>query len=52
MNIAILGWGSLVWDQRVLPTESEWNSEGPRLPIEFSRVSQDGRLTLVIDSCN
>ncbi len=49
MNIAILGWGSLVWDQRELPTRSDWVDDGPHLPLEFSRVSKDGRLTLVID---
>lgn len=49
MRIAIIGWGSLIWDPRELPREGTWQSGGPRLPIEFSRVSQDCRLTLVID---
>ncbi len=49
MNIAILGWGSLVWDPRDLPHYGPWITGGPVLPIEFSRVSGDGRLTLVID---
>lgn len=52
MKIAILGWGSLVWDQRELPTKGDWKDGGPSLPIEFSRVSKDGRLTLVIDQEN
>ena len=49
MKIAILGWGSLIWDPRDLPRESFWERPGPSLPLEFSRVSMDGRLTLVID---
>ena len=52
MKIAILGWGSLIWDQRELPTLGEWQKGGPVLPIEFSRISSDGRLTLVIDEKN
>jgi hypothetical protein len=52
MKIAILGWGSLIWDQRELPTSGDWQKGGPILPIEFSRISSDGRLTLVIDEKN
>ena len=48
MKIAILGWGSLIWDKRSLPITGDWQRGGPVLPIEFSRVSSDGRLTLVI----
>ncbi|MGA2768566.1 MAG: hypothetical protein ABSF24_09675 [Candidatus Bathyarchaeia archaeon] len=50
MNIAFLGWGSLVWDPRNLRTGGTWRNDGPELPIEFARVSKDGRLTLVICS--
>ena len=49
MRIVILGWGSLIWDPRDLPREGTWQLNGPLLPIEFSRVSNDGRLTLAID---
>ena len=49
MRIAIIAWGSLVWDPRELPIDGTWQNGGPRLPLEFSRVSKDGRLTLVID---
>ena len=52
MKIAILGWGSLIWDQRDLPTLGVWQKGGPVLPIEFSRITSDGRLTLVIDEKN
>lgn len=51
MKIAILGWGSLIWNPEKLNYDKElgWNKEGPILPIEFSRISKDGRLTLVLD---
>lgn len=52
LRIAILGWGSLIWDPRTLPINGNWQTGGPVLPIEFSRISQDRRLTLVIDSAN
>ncbi len=52
--IAILGWGSLIWDKH--PDFSRhhrvWQFDGPLLPIEFSRISKTraGALTLVVDS--
>lgn len=49
MTIAVLGWGSLIWKTNGLPIRGDWHQGGPDLPIEFSRVSRDGRLTLVID---
>lgn len=49
MKIAILGWGSLIWDPRKLQLATEWMEGGPILSIEFSRISENGRLTLVID---
>ena len=50
MKIAILGWGSLIWKPENLAynIEFNWSSDGPFLPIEYSRISSDGRLTLVI----
>jgi len=45
-KIIVLGWGSLIWDPRELKIKnSEWQKDGPNLPIEFARISQDGRLT-------
>jgi hypothetical protein len=48
-KIAVLAWGSLVWDPRDLKTAAEFAPNGPLLPVEFCRVSGDRRLTLVID---
>ncbi len=55
-QIAILGWGSLLWE----PGDDfgnwieRWNLDGPSLHIEFSRISgtRDGALTLVLDAKN
>lgn len=59
MKIAILAWGSLYWDLGCLNlkdedkiAENNWKADGVKLPIEFSRVSNNGRLTLVIDDKN
>lgn len=52
MEIAILGWGSLVWNPGQLPLASDWRKGGPVLSIEFSRISSNGRLTLVLDELN
>jgi hypothetical protein len=52
MKIVILGWGSLIWDKRDLRIIDDWQNGGPVLRIEFSRISSDGRLTLVIDPKN
>ncbi len=52
-KIAILGWGSLLWEPGDIFKEQigEWVEDGPVLPIEFSRISgkRNGALTLVID---
>lgn len=48
-RIVIVGWGSLIWNPGNLEAEGQWKNDGPILPIEFSRLSIDGRLTLVID---
>lgn len=39
----------MIWDPRGLPKEGVWEKPGPVLCLEFSRVSSDCRLTLVID---
>lgn len=50
MKIAILGWGSLIWQPKDLNFDKSkgWKKDGVKLPIEFARISQNGRLTLVI----
>jgi hypothetical protein len=45
----VLAWGSLVWDPRDLGIAAKFMANGPLLPIEFCRISRDGRLTLAID---
>lgn len=59
-RIAVLGWGSLISNpdgdasigQRPLKIAGKFCPGGPLLPLEFSRISKDGRLTLVIDSAH
>jgi hypothetical protein len=54
MRIAILGWGSLLWEDggEFDDWHDSWRSDGPNLKIEFCRVSDSrlGALTLVVDS--
>jgi hypothetical protein len=46
---AVIGWGSLLWSPRGLAVAGDWSPQGPVLPIEFSRIAADGRLTLIVD---
>ena len=52
-GIAVLGWGSLLWDggDTFDRSHGPWSFDGPSLRLEFSRVSvsRQGALTLVID---
>ncbi len=55
MKVGVCAWGSLIWDPRNLRTQGDFIPTGPRLPLEFSRISgPDGRrrLTLVVDEKN
>ena len=48
---AVLGWGSLIWDLDTLAPHVRlpWRmGAGPRLPMEFSRVSAKRRMGLVV----
>ena len=48
MNVACLGWGSLIWKPGALPVEGEWHHDGPLFPVEFSRTSDGGELATAI----
>jgi hypothetical protein len=53
-TIAMLGWGSLLWDKSYREFEKHhtpWKFDGPVLKLEFSRKSESrlNALTLVID---
>jgi len=50
-NIAIIGWGSLIWDLEILAphTLGDWQmASGPKLPMEFSRVSPKRKMGLAV----
>lgn len=53
MKIAILAWGSLLWEggEEFDRWRDVWQKDGPTLKLEFSRISErrHGALTLVID---
>ena len=56
-RIAILGWGSLIWEDRPEfdKHRESWSSGGPDIKLEFSRISREtraGALTLVVDPIN
>lgn len=52
-NIAILSWGSLLWDPNPYfdAHHGEWWFDGPSIPLEFSRISRsrENILTPVVD---
>jgi hypothetical protein len=49
VNIACIAWGSLLWNPGPLKLASEWRPDGPLLPLEFVRDSDDSdELALVL----
>jgi hypothetical protein len=49
MDIAIIGWGSLLRSNKALNLSSSWKTDGPRLPLEFAYVSKSKILTLTMN---
>ncbi|MBD3884662.1 hypothetical protein IFO70_23270 [Phormidium tenue FACHB-886] len=49
MLIAILSWGSLIWKPESLPFSRPWKEGGPTLSLEFSRITEERPLTIVLD---
>ncbi len=50
-RIAVLGWGSLIWDLDTLSDHvtGDWQmTAGPELPMEFSRISPKRKMGLVV----
>jgi hypothetical protein len=39
----------LIWDPRELPIRREWFDDGPLLRVEFTRQSNNGRITLLLE---
>ena len=48
MKIACIAWGSLLWEPRELKLASSWHPDGPRLPLEFVRDSDDSEELAVV----
>lgn len=53
-NIAVIGWGSLIWNpgvgEKKLNIKGSWRCDGPKLPVQFARISGTKKdcLTLVL----
>jgi hypothetical protein len=43
VKIAVISWGSTYWDKGSLKTLGNWKDDGPELPLEFCRISSQGR---------
>ncbi|WP_462402499.1 hypothetical protein [Pseudomonas sp. Marseille-QA0332] len=48
MNIACLGWGSLLWKPGALRIAGQWKADGPPVAVEFCRVAEGGELSTAI----
>jgi len=54
MKINYIAWGSLLWNNTILELDIPWKKTNIKLPLQFSRISDNGkgRLTLVLDNKN
>ena len=43
MKIAYFAWGSLLWDSDGLDLQTSWKKTNIRLPLNFSRISDNGK---------
>jgi hypothetical protein len=50
LDIAIIGWGSLLGKKKALNLSDYWKMDGPRLPLEFAYVSKSKSLTIALHS--
>lgn len=48
VKIACIAWGSLIWEPRDLKLASSWRPDGPLLPLEFVRDSDDSEELAVV----
>lgn len=46
--IACIGWGSLIWNTGSLDVDGHWRADGPLIPVEYARQSDNGLITLVV----
>lgn len=49
MDIAIIGWGSLLGKNKALNLSNDWKGDGPSLPLEFAYISKSKSLTLALN---
>ncbi|QJE02135.1 hypothetical protein HH212_20685 [Massilia forsythiae] len=48
MNIACISWGSLIWAPEPLKLATPWHPDGPLLPLEFVRDSDDSEELAIV----
>lgn len=51
MKIVCIAWGSLIWEPGPLRVASTWRPDGPVLPLEFVRDSDDSDELILTVRC-